>query len=516
MKKPYSLRRELIFDLSLLSFCAAILCSGVFLVSLRLRLLPEVSPYIEQSLSALHRQLITQPEFRDFLQSTALGVEHDLSETYSETLAKSGFINEAVTLSIVAADAADEESFKRIYRSYLGILSTFAGIEMNVKSDSGVALRYVWHDQRIESLLSGSKYWVLLFAILISIISVLIGYRLLLRKHILIPLENLSATAGSFLREDWSARVHVQRRDELGEIGEALNEMASKIEEKEKKLVLTIQSLQRANEDLEVSKNEQLQIEKLASVGRLAAGVAHEVGNPLGAISGYVDILRRAIQNPQRITPEDVDLCDRIEAETNRISKIIRALLQQARPPQDRIRHTRVEPILRRSVELAHIPDSIEVSFEIADLHAEVLAEKDQLIQVCLNMLINAKHAIEAKGPHHQGKITIKVNLRRLASMESIVEKDNEDGLLDLSTVRALKPQTYWVVSIVDNGIGISEEDKGKLFEPFFTTKDTGKGTGLGLYVAKSIIESFRGTIVVQSARGYGSSFSIFLPRDVG
>jgi len=234
----------------------------------------------------------------------------------------------------------------------------------------------------------------------------------------------------------------------------------------------------------------------------------------LGAISGYVDILRRAIQNPSKLSSEDVELCDRIEAETNRISRIIRALLHQARPSQDRIRSTKIEPILKRSVELAQIPESVEVVFEIPDLNAEVMCERDQLIQVCLNMLINAKHAIESKGANVSGKIIVRLAQRKLAPYE--MRDGDEDSLVDVSTVRALKPQLYWVVSFVDNGVGISDSDKGKLFEPFFTTKDTGKGTGLGLYVAKSIIESFRGTIVVQSALGYGSSFSIFLPREAG
>jgi signal transduction histidine kinase len=514
LEKPYSLRRELILDLSLLSFCAAILCSGIFLVSLRIRLLPELSPYVKHSLLSLHENLSKSSEFEDLVNSAAFDRGISLAERFPEVLQQSGFESEDVELIVrQRSEGPATDRFESISRSYLFVFETVSGFRWQTDVAKQMTLEYVWFDQRIERLLSTSKYLVIIFAVFMSVISVLLGYRLLLRRHILIPIENLSRTAGSFLKEDWSARVTVQRRDELGEIGEALNEMARKIEEKEKKLVLTIQSLQRANDDLEVSKNEQLQIEKLASVGRLAAGVAHEVGNPLGAISGYVDILRRAVQNPQRITPEDIDLCDRIEAETNRISKIIRALLQQARPPQDRIRHTKLEPTLRRSVELAQIPDSIEVAFEIDDLNAEVLAEKDQLIQVCLNMLINAKHAIEAKGSQQQGKITIRVNMRRLASVESPLD---EDSLLDHSTVRSLKPQAYWVVGFIDNGVGISDEDKGKLFEPFFTTKATGKGTGLGLYVAKSIIESFRGTIVVQSALGYGSSFSIFLPRDVG
>ena len=510
--RKYSLRRELIYDLSLLAFCAAILSSGVLLVSLRMRLVPEIEPYVRHLVKDVHEKLSGSDLFRDYIESTKLSQPISLTERFADEMKSLNLPDEEILLSVRSENLP--ETFEEVRKPYLFLLSTVRGYRWQVPISKTMTLEYEWRDRRIEQALHQSKYLVLVFALIVSIVSVLIGHHLLLKRHILIPLKGLSQTAASFLREDWSARVDILRRDELGEIGEALNEMARKIEEKEKKLVLTIQSLQKANEEIEVSKNEQLQIEKLASVGRLAAGVAHEVGNPLGAISGYVDILRRAIQNPSKLSSEDVELCDRIEAETNRISRIIRALLHQARPSQDRIRSTKIEPILKRSVELAQIPESVEVVFEIPDLNAEVMCERDQLIQVCLNMLINAKHAIESKGANVSGKIIVRLAQRKLAPYE--MRDGDEDSLVDVSTVRALKPQLYWVVSFVDNGVGISDSDKGKLFEPFFTTKDTGKGTGLGLYVAKSIIESFRGTIVVQSALGYGSSFSIFLPREAG
>jgi two-component system sensor histidine kinase AtoS len=238
--------------------------------------------------------------------------------------------------------------------------------------------------------------------------------------------------------------------------------------------------------------------------------VAHEVGNPLGAISGYVDILRRSLKKLS-VASEDVDLCDRIEAETNRISKIIRALLQQARPPKERIRSVVLKPILVRCVQLAQIPSHIDVTYDFEDDLAEVSAEEDQLVQVFLNLLVNAKHAIESRKDRQEpGRLRIRCSLRKLPIYRGGAIEGND---YDTSVVRALKPEVYWVTSIEDNGTGISDEDQKKLFEPFFSTKAPGKGTGLGLYVTKSIIESFRGAIVVRSAFGFGASFSIFLPR---
>lgn len=340
----------------------------------------------------------------------------------------------------------------------------------------------------------------------------IIGYFILFRRNVLMPISNLSQVSQAFLRGDWNARCVFERQDELGQVAEALNEMAKKIQEKEKKLVLTIESLRKANDEIEAAQHETLQIEKLASIGRLAAGVAHEVGNPLGAISGYVDILRRALKAMPTANADDIDLLDRIENETNRISKIIRALLQQARPTKERIKTVKIKPVVIRSIALAQIPASIEVIYEFEDDSAEIMAEEDQLVQVFLNLAMNAKHAIEArKDRSEQGRLKIRCSARKLPVYRG--SGSGEPGDYDTSIVRALKPETYWVTSFEDNGSGISEDDQKKLFEPFFSTKAPGKGTGLGLYVTKSIIESFRGAVVVRSAVGYGTSFSIFLPR---
>lgn len=376
---------------------------------------------------------------------------------------------------------------------------------------SGFHYEYRWSLSAFQNSLSRFKWKAFAFALFIEVILVILGYFVLFKRNVLIPIGNLSSVSKSFLEGDWSVRCQVERQDELGQVAEALNEMAKKIQEKEKKLVLTIESLKRANEEIEAAQTEQLQIEKLASIGRLAAGVAHEVGNPLGAISGYIDILRRAMKAGSAMSPVDIDLLDRIENETNRISKIIRALLQQARPTQERIKSVKLLPVAVRSVSLAQIPPTIDIVYEFSDEQAEVLAEEDQLVQVFLNLCINAKHSIDLKKDRSDcGVLKIRCVERKLPVYRG---PGTEGGDYDTSMVRALKPETYWVISFEDNGVGISESDQKKLFEPFFSTKEPGKGTGLGLYVTKSIVESFRGAIVVRSAAGFGAAFSIFLPK---
>ncbi|MBN8554231.1 MAG: HAMP domain-containing protein [Deltaproteobacteria bacterium] len=375
---------------------------------------------------------------------------------------------------------------------------------------SGAMLYFLFGFDRSATEITPFQYRLFLIALIMEGCLILSGSVFLCRRIFLNPLKNLSDVSQAFLDENWSARCTVERLDELGQVSQALNEMAKKIQDREKKLVLTIESLKKANEEIELAQNEQLQIEKLASIGRLAAGVAHEVGNPLGAVSGYVDILRRSLAKIPNISKEDVELCDRIENETNRISRIIRALLQQARPAKDRIRGVKVKPVLVRSLQLAQVPSSIDVSFDFETEDAEVLAEEDQLVQVFLNLIINARQAMETK--KEVGRLKLRCVQRRLPVYKGPGNAEPPD--FDTSVVRALKPEIYWVVSVEDNGSGISEEDQKKLFEPFFSTKAPGKGTGLGLYVTKSIIESFRGAIVVRSAVGYGTSFSVFLPQN--
>lgn len=170
-----------------------------------------------------------------------------------------------------------------------------------------------------------------------------------------------------------------------------------------------------------------------------------------------------------------------------------------------------LKPVLVRSVQLAQIPATIDVQFDFEDEAAEVYAEEDQLVQIFLNIIMNARHAIEEhKSRKDPGVLKIKCKERKLPVYKASHQDPND---YDTSVVRSLKPEVYWVVSIEDNGIGISESDQKKLFEPFFSTKAPGKGTGLGLYVTKSIIESFRGAIVVRSAPQYGAAFSVFLPK---
>ncbi len=498
-----SLRFDLIFDLSLLTLTALILSQGILLMMMR--------TMVPEEMVATWRA-VTAASHRSFLRSEFIeGLSQDVPQEWEEAYRRFSSTEDGETLRLQVSRVGERaDAGQMIVREpYLIFFDRIESIRESFAHEN-LVFTYEISFISFHALLNHFKVRSFVLMFFIEILLVLVGYFLLFRRNIIVPIQNLGRFAREFLNENWNARCSVERRDELGQVAEALNEMASKIQDKERKLTLTIDSLKQANAELEARQHEQLQIEKLASIGRLAAGVAHEVGNPLGAILGYVDILRRVVEKEG--IKEDLEIVDRIESETHRISKIIRALLQQARPTKERIRAVKLKPVLVRALQLAQVPSAIDIEFDFEDDEAEVMAEEDQLVQVFLNLIANAKHAIEEyKARSERGRLILRCKLRKLPVYKGSSSGDKAD--YDTSVVRSLKPETYWVVNIEDNGTGISVSNQKKLFEPFFSTKAPGKGTGLGLYVTKSIVESFRGAVVVRSAEGYGAAFSIFLPR---
>ncbi len=219
------------------------------------------------------------------------------------------------------------------------------------------------------------------------------------------------------------------------------------------------------------------QSEKLAVIGQLAAGVAHEIGNPLASISSLVQILqRRCGKEFQRIQ------LDNIKENIDRIAKIVRELVDLSRPPsQDQV-FTQVSEVIKTALGIVKYDKrvkKVEFKTELAEGLPSVKIVPDQLLQVFINMLINSLDAIEG-----EGIITVKTS----------VENDNI------------------VINIIDNGCGIAKEDIGKIFDPFYTTKEVGKGTGLGLSVSYGIIKKFGGNISVKSKVGEGCNFKILIP----
>ncbi len=218
--------------------------------------------------------------------------------------------------------------------------------------------------------------------------------------------------------------------------------------------------------------------QKMESIGTLAAGIAHEVGNPLTSISSVVQVLLRTMSD--EFARDKLGL---VQTQVHRITKIIRDLVDFSRPSNYQLQPVDIVKSLADAVEIVKMGKKAkEITFitHVRDQIPLLTLVPDQIAQVFINILLNAVDALKGK----KGVIT------------SEFERDD-------ARVR---------VAISDNGTGISQENLPKVFEPFFTTKPVGEGTGLGLWVSYGIVRSFRGDITVQSEEGKGTSFAIVLP----
>jgi two-component system NtrC family sensor kinase len=274
-------------------------------------------------------------------------------------------------------------------------------------------------------------------------------------------LRDLTHTSRRVAEGDLDARATLTARGEVGQLAADFNNML---------------------DTLQVTQDQLMHSEKLASLGQLAAGVAHELNNPLGTILLYAETMMKERSEDD---PERADL-KMIVNETQRSKRVVSDLLNFARQNQVIVQMTDLHGIIRELIDLipSHV-NTVPITIKKELDHQLPLIEADpsQLRQVLLNLMINA------------------------------VEAMPEGGILTLRTLS--EPDKTVTVEVQDTGLGIPEENLSKLFTPFFTTKPIGKGTGLGLAIAYGIVKMHRGQITVRSEVGRGTTFSINLPVQV-
>ena len=273
-------------------------------------------------------------------------------------------------------------------------------------------------------------------------------------------------------------------RDHAVAIWQGLAEVEMCLPYSVEELRKTVDELQQSNLSLETTKEALVKSEKLASMGQLAAGIAHEVNNPLGILLLHANLLLEDCENDTQ-EAEDVKL---IVDQANRCKKIISGLLNFARQSRVVRQPTDITDLVAEV--LRTIPIAEGISVEVVDQLDDPVAELDgdQIIQVLTNLLTNAQHAMP-----DGGAITVTLD----GTEENVI------------------------IMVEDEGTGIAEEHLDKLFSPFFTTKQVGKGTGLGLAVTHGIVKMHRGQITVESnpdpeAGPTGTTFTISLPRFEG
>jgi two-component system NtrC family sensor kinase len=347
----------------------------------------------------------------------------------------------------------------------------------------------------IHKTLRRTQYILLIYIVINTFVFSFIGfYRL--SRIIVKPLQRLVKRAEEYREDDEMFFLYEKENNDFSKLSKALNSMLNQIADDKERLRTTVMSLEKANTDLKQAQKEVIQAEKLASVGRLSSGIAHEMGNPIGIVVGYLELLK---QND--ISEEDKkEFILRTENEINRVNTIIKQLLDFSRPSSEALKAVSVHSIIRETVDVFKfqpLMSNIELNLGLIAKNDRVMADSNQLRQVFLNLLINAADAISSVGDHFEGKISITSEVVQNVPAES---KDHPNMLK---------------ISYIDNGSGIAKENLGNIFDPFYTTKEPGKGTGLGLSVCFMIIQGIGGKIQAGSEQGKGATINIYLPLTV-
>ncbi|HDI60935.1 MAG TPA: hypothetical protein ENF48_11390 [Desulfobacteraceae bacterium] len=357
------------------------------------------------------------------------------------------------------------------------IVTPVEGGDGVVKAAAGVwRLAPIYHQMR---RLQG---FVLVYMLANFLVLELVGLHLVSRVA-LRPLQRLVQRAETCSQDGQWFAWDLADKDEYGRLSHALNHIYGRLQQDRDELAAAVERLEAANRALRRARREVQQAEKLAAIGRLSAGLAHEIGNPLGIVTGYLELLRQ-----DRMTvAERRDILERIESETARIARIIRQLLHLARPAPETRKIFPVHDLLRETVEIfENQPFSrcLAIRLQLEALSDRVCGDPESLRQVLLNLMINAADAVRTADPDRGGTV--------------IIRSENSD-----STIRIL---------FQDDGVGIAPEHLPLIFDPFFTTKKPGQGTGLGLAVSYMIIEAFGGHMTADSRPGQGTTLAVELP----
>ena len=345
------------------------------------------------------------------------------------------------------------------------------------------------------STIRGSHKIVLFYILLNTLFLALFGFYLLYRS-VIRPINRLVRRAEEFKEGEPFVLASNAGHNEFGRLSRALNLTLRGLEDSKAELRESINSLERTNRELTQAQEEIIRSEKLASIGRLASGVAHEIGNPIGIVLGYLDLLKGSDLE----IDERQDFIDRIEKEIDRINKTIRNLLDFSRPSKGEVKVVSVHHIITDMMDMLKpqpMMSDINVVVDQRAARDTVLADPDKLKQVFLNIVMNAVDAMATDVPPADS------DGKQLSLTTSLVQENRPK---DSETVARVH------VDCADNGPGIPAEDLSRIFDPFYTTKEPGKGTGLGLSVSLRMIADMGRDIKVNSELGKGTTLTVILP----
>jgi len=354
-----------------------------------------------------------------------------------------------------------------------------------------------WTLGPVESMLKTEERISIIFSILfVVMLTLLSGF--LTQRIIGRPLETLAAAMRDVEGGDLSRRIPVETADEMGRLSEGFNSMLGRLSQADAQIRAFNQRLaaeiEAATHDLSEKNATLAQLNRLlndmrldnaskvrlATLGQLAAQLAHEIGTPLSSVSGHVQLALAQRELPPALR-ERLDVSAR---EIERISKIVRDYLDSTRPLEPERQPTELPRLLEEAVELVQgvaPAKQASVTWRAAPDVGQVVTDPGLLRQIVVNLLSNAIDAVDRNG-------RIELEARAVA-----------DGDI--------------LITVSDTGHGIAPDDLRRIFEPFYTTKGRGKGTGLGLAICRQLTAALGGTISVESEAGKGSTFFVRLPR---
>ncbi|MCD4688534.1 MAG: HAMP domain-containing protein [Desulfuromonadaceae bacterium] len=319
---------------------------------------------------------------------------------------------------------------------------------------------------------------LLLYVVLYGLVLFLFGLYLL-NRNVVRPIGLLLATTKRVAAGDLDQQVSEAGPREIASLASSFNAMVAALRESRQYSEEHIRSLQRANEELQQTRSELLRSEKMATVGHLAAGMAHEVGNPLAAVVGYLALLKMELPAGRQR-----EIAEHAAVEVERIDRLVRELLDYAKPGEEMADNFDPLTVLREALALLDhqgLFARVKLVDALPQQLPRVVMIRHRLLQVFVNLLVNAQDALPVEGEIH------------------LTGGETDDSV--------------WL-SLADNGAGIAKQDLPHIFDPFFTTKAPGKGCGLGLAVCYRVLEEANGRIEVQSEAGQGSVFTVYMKRE--
>jgi len=362
-----------------------------------------------------------------------------------------------------------------------------------------------------------------LVLLLVELVVIFVIGRLTLGRTLFLPMDGLVNDVRTMASGAYEHRVRPAPTTELQAVADSVNAMAERLIQDQHALAENVASLDETNKALVEARAQVVRAARLASTGTLASGIAHELGNPLGALLAYVDVARARTESEGGET----ELLDSVREEAIRIDRIIRSLLDFARSKDTDSGPQPAWPVVDRVRGLLEAQgrlEGVDARWESSADVPSVLIDAQRLEQVLVNLLLNALEAIE-----NQADKMILVTLQEEPGPASLFRRRRRGDPPGVNYAhrrriaaaeggRSPAPlsaaERVVVLTVEDNGPGIDPETLEEIFDPFFTTKEPGKGTGLGLALSAQLVEGVGGEILAGNRKGGGAIFTLRLPGE--